>query len=85
MYTNKINGKRYIGQAKDFNKRHTKHKYAVNSDKNERDYNVPIHRAMRKYGIDTKELVNVVGVNVKHIKVIFGDMQRMMMINGCRK
>lgn len=52
MYTNKTNGKRYIGQTKDFRKRHTAHNYATNSNKNERDYNTPIHNAMRKYGID---------------------------------
>ena len=55
MYTNKINGKRYIGQAKDFNKRHRYHKNAMTNKKN-KDYNQPIHRALRKYGLDNFEV-----------------------------
>ena len=51
MYTNKINGKRYVGQAINFNKRHRCHKNA-RTDKNNGEYNKPIHRALRKYGLD---------------------------------
>lgn len=54
-YTNKVNGKKYVGQAKNFNKRHNKHissSYNIN-DKNK---NVPFHCAIRKYGIDKFEV-----------------------------
>ena len=34
MYTNKINGKRYIGQARNFNRRHRKH---ISSSYNEEE------------------------------------------------
>ena len=52
MYTNKINGKRYIGQTIDFNKRHKKHISSSYNEKKEYDYNYPFHRAIRKYGIE---------------------------------
>lgn len=51
MYTNKINGKRYVGQAVNFNKRHIKHKSAM-TNKNDDEYNLPIQRAFRKYGLN---------------------------------
>ena len=51
MYKNKINGKCYIGQAKDFNKRHKSHLCSSKNSKL-RDYNYPIHKAIRKYGIE---------------------------------
>ena len=51
MYTNKLNGKRYIGQTKDFNKRHKSHIYS-SFDENSNRYNVPFHKAIREYGID---------------------------------
>ena len=54
--TNLINNKIYIGQSTDCQRRWAEHKRAgqINptSLKNERDYNVPIHRAMRKYGVE---------------------------------
>ena len=53
VYTNVVNGKKYVGQAKDFEKRHKQHiRTALNGDPNSHDYNVPFHRAIRKYGID---------------------------------
>ena len=51
MYTNKINGKRYIGQAVNFNNRHWNHKSASYCE-NRNDYNSPFHKAIRKYGIE---------------------------------
>lgn len=44
-------GKMYIGKAIDFNKRYKTHIYASNN-KNCKDYNVPFHNAIRKYGIE---------------------------------
>ena len=52
MYINKNNGKKYIGQTVDFNRRHKQHINASLSNMNDYDKNTPIHRAMRKYGID---------------------------------
>ena len=51
MYINKINGKRYVGKAQDFNKRDNQHKSAMVNEKN-REYNAPIQRAFRKYGLE---------------------------------
>lgn len=48
MYTNKINGKRYVGQAKNFNKRHREH---INRN------GITIDRAITKYGIDNFDVV----------------------------
>ena len=55
-YTNKINGKRYVGQTSRTLK--TRHNQHVKSSYNEKsnDYNVPFHSAIRKYGIDNFEL-----------------------------
>ena len=53
--TNLINNKIYIGQSIDCQRRWAEHKRAgqinPNSVKNKRDYNLPIHCAIRKYGI----------------------------------
>ena len=53
MYTNKINGKRYVGKAEDFLIRKQRHIYGSYNKKNKRDYNTPFHRAIRKYGIES--------------------------------
>lgn len=54
--TNLINNKVYIGQSIDCQRRWTEHKRSgrINpiSTKNTRDYNVPIHCAIRKYGVE---------------------------------
>lgn len=50
-YTNKINGKSYIGQTNNLQKRFNGHKSeAFNPKAN--GYNLPFHCAIRKYGID---------------------------------
>lgn len=56
MYINKTNGKRYIGQTTDFNRRHKEH-LQVSFNSNRKEYNTPIHRAIRKYGADNFEIV----------------------------
>lgn len=48
MYVNKINGKRYIGQTKDFNKRHKQHIKL---------HKMIIDRAFDKYGEDNFEII----------------------------
>ena len=56
MYTNKINGKRYVGQAVDFNRRHKQHISSSYNKKNKYQYNLPFHCAIRKYGLDNFEV-----------------------------
>ena len=56
-YTNKINGKRYVGQTiNELKTRHRLHMNAVRFTSNKRDNETPIHRAMRKYGIENFKL-----------------------------
>lgn len=50
-YTNKINNHIYIGQSIDIETRQKNHLYAANNEKAS-DYNVPFHKAIRKYGIN---------------------------------
>lgn len=52
MYINKINGKRYVGQAVNFKKRHQKHISSSYNKKEKYSYNYLFHRAIRKYGIE---------------------------------
>ena len=47
-FVNKINGKVYVGQAKDFKSRLRCHKYHTKSNKK----NSPFYAALRKYGWD---------------------------------
>lgn len=54
-YTNKVNGKKYIGQAMDFNKRHNSHICASYNESN-RAYNYYFHRAIRRHGIENFEI-----------------------------
>jgi group I intron endonuclease len=50
-YTNKINGKIYVGQTNNLQKRFSGHKSeAFNPKAN--GYNLPIHAAIRKYGLE---------------------------------
>ena len=44
-YVNKINGKRYVGQAKNLKRRHLEHTKKVNN-------RYPIDKALKKYGLD---------------------------------
>ena len=55
-YTNKVNGKKYVGQAKDFIKRHNSHIRQAYNEKRKCDYNVPFHNAIRRHGIENFEI-----------------------------
>ena len=56
LYINQINNKKYVGQAKDFNKRHREH---INESKRKcsKEYNLPFHSAIRKYGIENFDII----------------------------
>ena len=56
MWKNKVNEKLYIGQAKDFRKRTREHKYGTFNENQKYNYNLPLHRAIRKYGIENFEI-----------------------------
>ena len=45
MYTNKINGKKYVGQTTDFNRR-CKQRMNDTFNNNKSDYYFPIHNAI---------------------------------------
>lgn len=53
-YTNKTNGKKYIGQTNNLNRRRKQHiQDSIHQHKgHEISYNLPFHAAIRKYGID---------------------------------
>ena len=52
MYVNKINGKKYIGQALDFHTRHINHLSAIRCGKQ-----YPFYKAIRKHGIENFEII----------------------------
>ena len=56
MYVNKINEHKYVGQAKDFNKRHKGH-ISESKNKNRKEYNLPFNKAIRKYGIENFDII----------------------------
>lgn len=56
----------YIGLAKDPQRRYADHLSAANNPRN-RDYNLPIHKAIRKYGIENFEF-NILEDNLKDIE-----------------
>lgn len=51
LIKNKINGHLYIGKSKHVERRYSQH-ICKSLDKNSKEYNYPIHRAIRKYGKD---------------------------------
>lgn len=53
-FTNKLNGKSYIGQTNNLQKRYNGHK-SSSFNKNSSEYNLPFHSAIRKYGIENFE------------------------------
>lgn len=53
-FTNKINGKSYIGQSTDIDKRRKIHiQRAYNNSESNKEYEKAFYRAIRKYGIDS--------------------------------
>ena len=56
MYVNKVNGHKYVGQAKDLNRRCREH-ISESRSKNKRKYNYQLSKAVRKYGIENFEII----------------------------
>ena len=56
LYINKINGHKYVGQAKNFNNRHYGH-ISESKRKHRKEYNYPFNNAIRKYGIENFEII----------------------------
>lgn len=57
MYVNRINGHKYIGQAKDFNKRHKQHIGESYNKNSGYSYNLHFHRAIRKYDEENFDII----------------------------
>ena len=55
LWKNKVNEKRYVGQAENLRRRTMQHKN-VSFNENSNAYNFPLHRAIRKYGIENFEV-----------------------------
>lgn len=56
MYINKINNKKYIGQCQVLERRIREHLNAA-TNKNNSSYNSPFHKALRKYGQDSFDII----------------------------
>ena len=64
MWRNKVNGKLYVGIARDFRKRTREHRN-VSFNKNCKDYDLPLHRSIRKRGIENYEIC-ILEKNLNH-------------------
>ena len=64
-YTNKINGKSYIGQSIDIERRQYNHKSSAYNEK-ANDYNSQFHQAIRKYGLENFDYEILVELNDKN-------------------
>ena len=56
MYVNKINNHRYIGQTNNFKRRHWEH-ISDSNRRHRKEYNSPLSKAFRKYGIENFEII----------------------------
>ena len=56
LWRNKVNQKLYVGQAKDFKRRTKEHKCASLNKNRKYDYNLPLHKSIRKNGIENFEI-----------------------------
>lgn len=66
QYVNKINGHMYIGMSNNPIRRYNEHLQASRNPKN-RDYNLLIHKAIRKYGIENFEF-NILEENISSLE-----------------
>ena len=65
-FTNKVNGKIYIGQAVNIDRRIKDHFYKAHN-KSGQDYNAPLHCAIRKYGKDAFEIETIKECSVNEL------------------
>ena len=69
MFVNRINNKKYVGQTiNDNNTRYYQHMNAVKLEQNS-EYNSPLHRAIRKYGIENFDY-QILAKNIQNIDSI---------------
>ena len=69
MFVNRINNKKYVGQTiNDNNTRYCQHMSAVKLEQNS-EYNSPLHRAMRKYGIENFDY-QILAKNIQNIDIL---------------
>lgn len=79
MFTNKINGKMYVGQTTNETKRIRRHLYAANHPDSTRNEGQPFVHALRSYGIDNFEytiLEKVSASNPAELKGILDEKER---------
>ena len=63
-YTNKVNGKIYIGQTNNLKLRYRGHKSAAFNPRSN-DYDAPLHRAFRKYGLENFDFEPVLELDLE--------------------
>ena len=51
LIKNNVNNRHYVGQSKDIERRWNEHRHST-FNTNATDYETPLHRAIRKYGIE---------------------------------
>lgn len=66
QFKNLINGKRYIGQSVKIRKRLRDHIIEATTDKN-KGYNLPLARAIRKYGLENFEISVIEYCNIEQL------------------
>ena len=68
QYVNKLNGHMYIGLTNNAKRRFSDHLSAA-TNPNNKDYEAPIHRAIRKYGIENFDF-NIIEDNIEDINLL---------------
>ena len=68
-YTNKINGKKYIGQTSHLSRRKSEHKYAA-FNPNAKDYSLLFHQKIRQYGIENFEFTVLEQIDTENLDYV---------------
>ena len=84
-YTNLINGKKYVGQTINPEKRYNQHKSSAFNEK-DKDYNTPLHRAFRKYGYNNFNYEIILSTSsldiLNELEIYFIDKYKTQVPNG---
>ena len=84
-YTNLINGKKYVGQTINPEKRYNQHKSSAFNEK-DKDYNTPLYRAFRKYGYDNFNYEIILSTSsldiLNELEIYFIDKYKTQVPNG---